>query len=900
MASVEIRAGYRGAGAVPEYWSTARPRVQGIRISHSWGSEPARGEVDIVSASYVPTPIPAGATVRVSSEYGHLFYGVVVSDNPIDSSGGQTRTIEFADFRYFLDMDVVWGTFNMVEKRLVNGRRTKRYWHVLPRYARTGHRIYTTTPFTVQRILQFLLRWNQESNGNPTVETPWLDRHHGPVWHAAQGVTVATASGPAPMYPVLNVQFDGERLGAALVKLCERQGLTFTLAATDAHPFRLWFARQGEGVLPVYDIRAATEEEQAGTGAGTLRLGESVVAGRVVSCFPRATNERRLGSALSGNPSRVCVLGGRNLYQVLNVPLQADWNMNWARYYDLDLLVDYVFKNLTVPTGIGDIAAGTRYNAIPGDTEWMQGWQLAGARARTMTVGEFAAVRTDLDFSDRRMFGGRSRMEMPAALYIHQVLFRAFRPASPIGLPQTTGQQNNGPRWTYVNVNALRLVGEGLAKVGVDPGAVSSPQFFTPGLASEGGNGVACVQGYNVGQDLFRLVEPSRFNIRNWIDAQKVWQTVNFQIDDGGGPEGGFLVFDEPVIRSEDLLTEAEGPSGMKLVVFRANPVFTVPPAVGALTFAGPRYAYWRASMNGSQLRDHVESVPDLYQEIVVNGSAWHEMAYVDGQGADWKADQLALGLLQGPYAFAAGGYRRPLVTGDAGTVLSPVLNRVTLNYGPNGVWEEVDFSTERRTQAFIPEPEFDRRRMMEQLLPGEAELRSEARQMQLVALGLRQSPMLVRTMRQAFFGPLGTRGELGTVYLKDATGGTLAVGTPIWKRPGAGPATTGGSNTETQAIRPAATDATCTVFCGVTVREGELEDRPLAVHGRGLIYARVKGPVGAGEAVGLEPGQDYLVGGAEVMVGTVTQEVTGTGVVLCGVRVGGAVGSGTGEAVWL
>ena len=57
----------------------------------------------------------------------------------------------------------------------------------------------------------------------------------------------------------------------------------------------------------------------------------------------------------------------------------------------------YLYESLEA--AYGDIPAGTRYNAIAGDTDRHVGRQLAQARANVITVAEYATLRRSRDRS---------------------------------------------------------------------------------------------------------------------------------------------------------------------------------------------------------------------------------------------------------------------------------------------------------------------------------------------------------------------------------------------------------------------------------------------------------------------------------------------------------------------
>lgn len=809
--------------------------LKAARITSSWGAQPGTATLEYVSSGGTYAPIAAGASLTITSGFGHWFYGICRSDTQPRSSQGAVRTLEFADVREFLSWDKVYCAFNQVEKRMVNGASTRRYWHILPADFDRGVRTYSLVPYTAAQILDLVF-------AAPTVGSPWAAS--GPVYHDLQR-----------QFPVFDVDCEGGKdLGAVLVEISEKQGLVFALQASAQAPYKLVWARKG--------------------------------VGPTVS-FPARSDNRRLGVALSGKPTRVRVLGGRNLYQVTNVAMRRDWNSAWEQFYTLPLFEDDVFQRLSMDAVFDGIPAGTRYNAIPGDTDHFIGEQLAAARAATITVREYASLRGDVSFYDSRLFMGRSRNDIPAALYINALLWRAFR-AGVVGF-------NGVDR----PLDSMAMVSKMPLKVTHDPAARSLPMTYDLQDPPQG-NGYAVVRGYNVGTDMFGTLRPERFSPSQWLGNQELWQHVAFQQDDSG-EDGGFILFDEPVIRSADLVSLVDG-----FAVINAAARLTVPDVMACLVFEAERFSYVAGAEGAA--RDHVEAAPSLRGEFVLsNGGVPVELPYDDGKLASEKAAEIAASILGGQYSYAQGGYTRPLVQGDTATQLTGVIDRVTYTASDAGYVEEVDFTTERTDRGFTPDRDFDRKTREKSLLPGEAELRAGANAAQLTAVALKQSPALVKTLTQALTGGIGS-GEAVYRYRVASGTGSLPVGTPLFAAPGSLNATTG-QISNSQAVMPSSVTSAHSRFLGVTVQNGQPATRPVQVQRSGPVLARVQGPVAAGDRVVKKNGADYLVGAAAgdegaPEVGTVQHAISGASTRLVEVLLGGSGGgttptAGDSEARW-
>ena len=826
----------------------------------SWGLQPATALIDWVSAASQPTVTP-DCTLEIEVG-GHTFYGICRTAVPVLGSDGYSLMQEFVDNRYFLMGDMVYGMFNVRQNQIVNGRLVRRYRHILPWDFNTGKQTYTTTPYTAGQIMAFCL-------GAPTVATGWYR-----TWDSYAGVALE-----APVYGI--DWTSGRKLGQALLEVSERIGTTFTLMGG---PWTLYWSVKGIGNLPE---------------------------------FPANSDHRRgPGQAVSGNPTRVRLLGDRNRYQVLNLDLSPDWKPAWGGFWDFAVFVHDIFAHERTEAAFGAISAGTAYTAIDEGNDNNAGWLLARARAETMTVEEYARLRDARDgqgeaFRDYRRIQGRSRLTMPVALYVSQVLFRAYRP--PVGfvfrkagsrwlppglyngiggrMDEAVGMPAN-ERW--LGLTSVELLGEGLVQVTHDPS--TGVMYYDPVVPSQP-NGYAIAKGFGVAQDAFKTLKPEYFNVDNWLALQAVWAAHSFHIDDSG--EGNqFIYFDEPMVSSADLITMDE--TG-KYPVVNGKATISHPPVRAALTFVGERFTYWagEAWQNEVGIRDEVEVVSGLNGEFVLAWPTWapQELTFADGLTANQKALRLALPLLNRQYRYDYGGYT---VQGSNATQLSSMIDRVTVRVSAGGgLTEEVDFTAERGRNVspglfggtalqVEPERDFDRRAQLAPLLPGQAELRNESNQLRSEAAFLLKHPRISRQLSDTFhllFG-LDRPPEVVRVQGWDPAGGTappLPVGTPLWRE-----------STDKNAFMPdngGAVEMTDPVFVGVTVMKGDAPDGPVRMTrlgNQGQVFVRAKGPVAVNDGLGIPSNEagdtliatDYLVAnskGASVLTAmeTVADGVT-------------------------
>ena len=767
-------------------------------------------------------PIQTGAMIELRLG-AHYFCGICKSDvGNTGSSEGMTRTLQFADLREFLSWDYVFCAFNKPWVVLVNGLRQKRYRHVYPANFDTLTWTITNAPLNATEILEALFE-------APTVGTRWAwdltDRNLFP--------------GGLMNYPIYDFDcLGGKRLDAALNEICERAGCVFGLISTPLIPYNLVFTRKGYGTM---------------------------------ADFPANSDNRRTGVALSGHPTNARVLGDRNFYQVMDVGMEPDWAPAWEAFIVFELFTEDIYQRL--------------YAATPGDPEGYVGRQLANARALSITVAEYVAL-AGAQFADGRKYAGRWRMDMPCALYISQLLMRAFRPAA--GFVFTNAEQSEEGAFSanaVIPLTSLDIADRLLCKVYQSDPTDGTMQFDLNTPAD--GNGYAIVQGYQVGADLFKTIGSAQFNLDFFKNVTGVWSHTSFQIDDSG--EGvRFIIFDEPVIVSDDLVVGVDGHA-----VINADFTLRVPVVKAALVFEAERFSYWQGTWPNVG-RDVVENVGGLNAELVVADGEYQEVLYANGVGSQAKAREIATWTLLRQYYYAEGGFKLIWVpatpVASFGMGLTSLVDRVTITMSPReGTVEVVDLTNERQRDFFEPEREFDRRTMGTSLFPGQAELRIQAEYSRKLAAAFKQLPGVGARLSDLLNGALGNDEPLLDAWFVGAAALAMPAGTVIRKAP----TTIGAPNTNTVATPTEDLTEADSVFVGVTVRDNEATTKPFKVQRSGVALARVRGPVKANDAVGLSADTAYLVAGGTPSVGLVRQEILDDSVKLIEVDLGSGGGGG-------
>lgn len=823
---------------------------QSMRGQFSWGTQPGTAVITYVSSNVGTTWVGAAVGANVAIQIGnHFFAGIAISDTLLNGSRGAVRTMEFRDVREFLAWDFVNGYFNKPFRQMVNGVWRKRYEHIYPADFNNRIRTFTDTALLGWQIVNLIL-------GAPTVGTPWQ-------WDF-------TGNGLFPggllNAPIFDLDFmNGTRLDAALAAVCAKTGLVLGLDSRNFAPYRLVFMRKGYGLLPV---------------------------------FPDNSDDRRLGVSLSGNPTNLRVLGDRNRYQVLDLDMEADWSSAWQQFLEVDDLAQDIYQNETDPV------SGLKYPNFPNDPEHWQGSMTAKIRALEITVGEYANLRDARNagdgepFRDHRKFAQRSRMDMPAAIYIQTLVFRAFRPS----VDTITNAAGVAIPLTSVNIADAMA-----CRVTYDPVTGAMEDDVTQ---PADGNGVAIVQGYQFGEDFFQLVRPERITSA-FFNSARSWAAAPFQVDDSGEGER-FIIFENPVFVSDNLLTEING-----LKVLNAGYVLKVPPVKCALTFEMENYSYWLGTYPNVS-RDQVEFVSGLCRELSGTPGSYEEVLFADGETADEQAFTIAQSLLLCQYTYIMGGFNlkwNPLSpVASFGTALSSLIDRVEIEIGKDGVMEVLEWTTERQRDYFEPERDLDRKTMSNSLFPGQAELRQKSYDYQRLLSGIKKTPRDVFNRFMDFLR--GDYGE-GTEVVGFDTGAAnpippgsvIAAGSPLFKTPTV--ATQGSPATGTHVVFPANYDPVQhREFAGVTVRDGEDATKQFVLQKTGDVPVLVQGPVKANDplsAPAAAGGSVYttgsafntLVKGSGATLGIALQDILDNSVKLILVRLG-VSGNAPGGDVWL
>ncbi len=603
----------------------------------------------------------------------------------------------------------------------------------------------------------------------------------------------------------------GAKLGNVLQDISERQGLVFTL---DGESTLRW-ARKGEGTPAV---------------------------------VPAGAYDIRDGDALSHNDTQVRLVGDRNMYQDMPIALEPDWNSRYEAYW-------------SETAWFAEVDA--RFGAFDSTTA---GQASLSAKAHAVTLREYVTARGDNAYADWGLWGEAGRMEIPAWLYIRDIVYKAYR------VPR--GYTINGISLDSLNLREGMLAACTFSDSGVF--SLKSPREFYPDAKA----GVL-VQGQQL--SLLDARTQNVITATQLSNARTKWSASNkFNLDTKnkgivfhdavfipGAGAAGLFVFPNQAVDDIDETHEL-----YHLSVPNAD-VTIAPAAVRAvMTFEAELYSkrYGSGNRKGSRV------VKDLcYHALMLSGAFSEEVKYADGDGAEDKADAEAAALILQESVYRSGGYRRP---GAAGTGLSSVLDRVTVTLTfDEGLVEAVEHTKERNQSNVEHEREMDRRSRQKDLFPSQRANATDVGNLQLIARISKELPRRGATayrsaseVMQRVVGSSHTSPRL--IKLDD----TAAAGTVIWQDDSGAVADNG------------------TRFSGVVIADNSTGFQvALATQGTALI--KVSGPFASGDAVGSnDASPSKVVKDGARSLGIVNASYTGASDVLAPVRLAGA---GGGAEAW-
>lgn len=629
----------------------------------------------------------------------------------------------------------------------------------------------------------------------------------------------------------------GIKLANLISAINEKAGLE--MAIVGARELK-WF-RKGEGLLPLPDNRSSG---------------------------------RSTGESLSSVDTAVMVVGERVRVQVANVELEPDWKPVWEAFIDELAWRREVAEVFALPTATKEDQANL------------------SAKAREVTVYQYAKQKNDPDYLDYRLFGQVSRVNMSAWLYIQELVFRSYRipPGSTLyGIPLSSLEMADS-----------LLVGTDINGTGdaAKQDYVSNPVEFYPS---------AQAQVMHKGQPLdFLQARDIRLFYTNAKSLRDEWTMASdFEVDSvnmsirfsspvfiDGTPEEGtslYLKVNKGEGGGADLSVTLD-PESDYLDVIVPNPDVKLQPAGVRASFCflmgryhraygkGPRRGTLSVGGLGLHLVDTkgtgsfvADGVGDFSASDLpfptTTGSSFREILYEDGKGAKDKADAAAASMLGLSPVLATGGFKRH---GVVGAEVSGVVDRVSITIGTSGVIEDVSYTKGKVTGVPLAERTLQRIQRTTELYPGQEELKKEVRQYRLIAAAEKTARKPERSgthnrFADVFSKPVGSDVQ-NSIILHDKNGaapvrGGVAkwlAGDLVWLDGSGYPSATGKA------------------FGGVVVftpvmqgPEGDqVQSKEIMVANKGIVPVRVSGVVPAGATVFADKGAHAVSASGEVAIG--------------------------------
>ena len=684
--------------------------VETMSCTWSWGLAPGSFSATIPGDVYDALP-NSGADITV--DFGGWVFAGVLSTQSVLTDDGKSTQIQAVDHRLKLMWDMVYCQFNQVEVRADNPDtpgidRQKRFAHILPDFGgspdwTTQTISYTTEPYSAGEIIDWLLAAD-------SVKQEWTTE-----WHDAQDE------------PVMGLDWNmGTKLGNALQELAERQGLVFTFTndggggggggldtgglASGGTPLGIHFGGSGPDAL-------SAKQAPKGNQGGDLHLYFQKKGEGEPPRAPAKSTARRFGDSLSNLDEVITLIGDRDLVQD-TVDFSPDWVRTMEKYWSAPLWwaeVDRVY---------GPYAADEA-----GQAE-------LSAKAQSVTMREYAtdAPGAHGPVMDHDLWGQVSRTEIPAWLYLRDIVFKVYR-VTP-GYTLDMGQVRRLGK--ILKLSSLHLH-EGLlgaVDLNIDTGDIKlkRPLEYYPDTH-------AFV--FAQGQPLAMLDPRTQRSITatQLAEARTKWQPVpEFKLD----TKNNTIIFDHAIFRPGSgsaglFVFPNEGKDGIAAGHPLAN---MIAPNAGVQIEAAQVKAVvvWEAGFcswefGGGKRRGVAQMKGVSEHHILGHG----EVNYADGETAYKKAEKIAAPLTAGERFYASGGYTRH---GGWGTVLSGVVDRVTTTISfSEGLVEVVEYTKERPNGAFENDRDLERKSRQKDLFPGLQANKTEVEQLRIISRIKRETP---------------------------------------------------------------------------------------------------------------------------------------------------------------
>lgn len=712
--------------------------IREYEATRSWGIEPASASgVGVVEQGGEPT-IATGDYVTYAF-FGVTFYGIISSlERQRSLSDGDEWSFQVLDNRIRLRWAIVFGQWNMEEdparihsdpvperpsaldewyggqvgfdqgvdfqggiesemgspRPLVSDGSSKRgrlFSHIPPAYWASQSRVYSEQPRTVAEILQEACQGAKGGGG------------------------VALALHAVQQKPVLNIDANsGMSLAALIQQLADAQGLQVTM-----------------------------------DGASTLRFerrGSSTVV------VPPGAHLRRIGTAISSEPTKVRIVGGRRLVQVNEVPLEPDWNRSWEKFLAEPAWLAEVESILTVA---GPQPDGAAHRA-----------EIA-ARAREITLSQYITLKglqlgseeelaqLEADYFDPGRWQSVSRMDLPVWKYLNSIVFRSYRiphTAELYGLPMRSLEMEDR---LLCAVKIASIGGQTRISYREDP-----LEFYPQSSA------FIIAKGQPL--DLSNVEQTDALLRQRSTNLKDTWSEIqDFTLDteakavrfsspvfmDGSAEDGKSILLypNQGQGGGTDLSADLEGTGSTYLDIVVPNPDYelSIPEVRAAFVFrlgvfykdvgTGARWTSYHAPVIAEHLLHGADGFePEGTAAFEGNAGvpeppgAWREILYDNGETAAQLAARQADGVIVRSGVEQSGEY---LNVGVAGTTLNSAIDRITIRLTrESGLTETVEFAKPRPSRGFVSSREIADRVRNDELFDGQVDLRREVSMLRAIA----------------------------------------------------------------------------------------------------------------------------------------------------------------------
>lgn len=764
--------------------------VKSLGWTDALGQSPGSGNAGLVGTF----ALSAGQDFTLSIG-GKSIAGVV--KNPVRSvtPEGVSWDVTLVDNREKLGWDPIACEFNIVDTKSVDPNdfgksRKRRYKHIYPDDWHAQIVTYTDNPLTAKQCLDRIFAYGG-------LRYSWTYVNHA-----------------ALSKPVYSIDADtGTTLGNLIQQILDKLSLLMCLTGA----YQLTFFVKGEGSIPSY------------TGANCKETSE--------------------GAAMSNQPTAVRMVGDRNLYQDINVPMEKDWIAYWEDYvFEADLWV----KVKELWTLEDDTASKRAYIA---------------AAMRKVTLADWAAKTGSGAGNDYGRFGEVMRMNIPVWVYVNEIVYKAYRIVRSytindiplLSMELTEGLLARATVDTTTGVMSYYTGVGGALETYTDDKAYIAAQGQPLDLSDPAKKDVLDPATTSALRDLWQPVQRFRFDAKNYT---VIFEDALFR--PGTGADALFVS-----VNAETDLPE-DHPSKY-LAVPNPAAVIEAAPITGAFTFAVERYHrdFGSGIRNGisyiSGLSLHSLLVTNIYQTEILYDTSPRE-------SADTKAQKAAASVLAKQQLYASGRVKR---LGTAGAPLAGQLDRTSITYDTTGLAETIEYTKERGPNYFESERELERRQASDDLFPGMQDTRRAVRDYAymskvLAGLNARAEAPAYRSINEVGKKPLGNTDPATTTVHPDAA---LSYD--------AGEAVFADGN------RVIAEDGA--IFLGVAIAKGHSAGQPLDVATQGDVPVKVVGPVIAGAAIGCNSGSRNATVNGSRFIGICKESYAGTQTVWLPVRLSAA-----------